>query len=165
MKTRRKIGVILAPLPAVLLLWGCYSFSGSTLPPHLRTIRILPVINQTLESALADRITEGFEDGFRRRTNLRRVNEGGDAELIGVLTGYAHRPLSTSGELVTSYRVDLQMRITFVDKTRRDTIYHAANVPGYGDYQVGAGETEEKGKERAVEALVKVVLDNTVSRW
>ncbi len=161
---KQTAGIIGAGL-AALLLWSCYSFSGSTLPPHLRTIKILPVVNQTLESALADRITEGFEEGFRRRTNLRRVNEGGDAELLGVLTGYSHRPLSTSGERVTSYRVDLQMRITFIDRLRNDTLYQAGNVPGYGDYRIGEGETEETGKQRAVESLVKVVLDNTVSRW
>ncbi len=163
--TFRKTLIPIFAILAVFSLWGCYSFSGSTLPPHLRTIQILPVQNQTLESALADRITEGFDEGFRRRTNLRRVNENADAELFGVLTGYSHQPLSTSGERVTSYRVDLQMRITFVDKIRRDTLYHADNVPGYGDYRIGEGETEETGKLRAVESLVKVVLDNTVSRW
>jgi len=61
------------------LLAGCYSFSGTTLPPHLRTLRIHPVENQTLEASLGDKITQGLSDGFRSRSNLRPVNEGGDA--------------------------------------------------------------------------------------
>jgi hypothetical protein len=40
-----------------LLLAGCYSFSGSTLPSHLRTIQIHPVENKTLEDSLPDRVT------------------------------------------------------------------------------------------------------------
>ncbi|MEO6098039.1 MAG: hypothetical protein ABIW76_21195, partial [Fibrobacteria bacterium] len=89
----------LAWLLAVALLFfaaGCYSFSGTTLPTHLKTVRIDPVGNRTLESALADRITQGLEEGFRSRSNLRKVNEGGDAELICILTDYSHRPQTTS---------------------------------------------------------------------
>lgn len=152
-------------LAACLTLGGCYSFSGTTLPGHLRTVRIDPVANRTLESALADRITQGLEEGFRSRSNLRKVNEGGDAELICVLTDYSHRPQTTSGATVTSYRVDLLVSVRFVDRVKGDTLYMDDHVPGYGLYAVDKGETEETGKRQAVESLVKVILDNSVSGW
>src|SRR5918998_505772 len=63
-----------------------------------------PVANRTLEPELADRVTRGLEEGFRARTSLRRVNEGGDAELVCTLTDYSHRPQTTAGDRVTSYR-------------------------------------------------------------
>jgi Lipopolysaccharide-assembly len=150
---------------AGLALAGCYSFSGTTLPKHLRTVRIDPVANRTLESALADRITQGLEEGFRGRSNLRKVNEGGDAELICVLTDYSHRPQTTSGATVTSYRVDILVSVRFVDRVKGDTLYKDDHVPGYGVYAVDRGETEETGKRQAVESLIKVVLDNSVSGW
>lgn len=150
---------------AVSALAGCYSFSGTTLPGHLRTVRIDPVANRTLESALADRITQGLEEGFRGRSNLRKVNEGGDAELICVLTDYSHRPQATSGATVTSYRVDILVSVRFVDRVKGDTLYKDDHVPGYGLYAVDKGETEETGKRQAVESLIKVVLDNSVSGW
>jgi lipopolysaccharide assembly LptE-like protein len=152
-------------LTACLGLGGCYSFSGTTLPGHLRTVRIDPVVNRTLESSLADRITQGLEEGFRSRSNLRKVNEGGDAELIAVLTEYSHRPQTTSGATVTSYRVDILMSVRFVDRVKGDTLYKDDHVPGYGLYAVDKGETEETGKRQAVESLIKVVLDNSVSGW
>ncbi len=152
-------------LTAALLTAGCYSFSGTTLPAHLRTVRIDPVANKTLESALADQITQGLEEGFRSRSNLRRVNEGGDAELVCVLTDYSHSPLSTSGATVTTYRVDLMVSVRFVDRVKGDTLYKDDRVPGYGQYAVDKGETEETGKRLAVESLIKVVLDNSVSGW
>ena len=144
---------------------GCYSFSGTTLPAHLRTIRIDPVVNRTLESSLADQITQGLEQGFSSRSNLRKVNESGDAELICVLTDYSHRPQSTSGATVTSYRVDLLVSVRFVDRVKGDTLYKDDRVPGYGQYAVDKGETEQTGQRLAVESLVKVVLDQTVSGW
>ena len=148
-----------------LLLLGCYSFSGTTLPAHLRTVRIHPVANRTLESAMADRVTVGLEEGFRDRSNLRKVNEGGDAEVVCVLTEYAQTPQSTSGNVVTSYRVNILASVRFVDRVKGDTLYKDDNVPGFGQYFVDRGETEEVGRKQAVESLVKVVLDNTVSGW
>jgi Lipopolysaccharide-assembly len=146
-------------------LMGCYSFSGTTLPTHLRTIHIVPVVNRTLESVLADKITEGLEKGFSERSNLRKVNADGDAELICTLTDYSNRAQTTSGATVTSYRVDLLVSVLFVDRVKGDTLYKDDRVPGYGVYAVDKGETEQMGQRIAVESLVKVVLDQTVSGW
>jgi len=148
-----------------LILVGCYTFSGTTLPAHLRTLRIKPIENKTLESSLPDRIAQGLEEGFRQRTSLRRVNEGGDAELVSVLKSYSHRPQSVSGDKVTSYRVDILMGVVFLDRVKGDTIYKDDQVQGYGAYQIEIGQTEETGQKLAVENLVKVVLDHTVSGW
>jgi hypothetical protein len=152
-------------LAASLLLSGCYSFSGSTLPPHLRTIRIFPVENRTLEAALPDRIYLGLQDGFRSRSSLRPVNSGANAELYSTLLQYSHQPLSTSGSNVTSWRVDILVGAVFVDQVRGDTLYADQRIPGYGTYTPDLGETEETGRSRAIESVVKVVLDNTVLAW
>jgi hypothetical protein len=153
------------PVCAALLLAGCYSFSGTTLPSHLRTVRIDPVVNKTLESTLGDQITRGLEQGFRSRSNLRLVNDGGDAELITVLTDYSHRPQTTSGATVTSYRVDILASVRFIDRVKGDTLYSDDRVPGFGQYAIDKGETEETARQQAVDGLVKVILDNSVSGW
>jgi hypothetical protein len=160
-----RLSALSLPAAAAMLLAGCYSFSGTTLPAHLRTVRIDPVGNKTLESVLADQITQGLEEGFRSRSNLRKVNEGGDAELICTLTDYSHRPQSTSGSNVTSYRVDLLVSAVFIDRVKGDTLYRDDHVPGYGTYAVDKGETEDTGKQQAVASVVKVILDNSISGW
>jgi len=147
------------------ILTGCYSFSGTTLPPHLRSLHIYPVENRTLEPSLADQITQGLDEGFRRRSNLRRVNQDGDAELYGTLIQYSHTPQSTAGSQVTSFRVDMLMQVVFVDRVKGDTLYIDQSVPGYGSYSPERGETEATARKLAVENLVKVVLDNTVLAW
>jgi hypothetical protein len=148
-----------------LLLSGCYSFSGNTLPSHLRTLRVHPVENRTLQASLPDRIFLGLQDGFRSRSSLRPVNTSADAELFGTLLQYSHQPQSTAGSSVTTWRVDILFKAVFVDRVRGDTLYADANIPGYGFYTPDAGETEEIGRTRAIESLVKVVLDNTVLAW
>src|SRR5690606_28362056 len=116
-------------------------------------------------SALPDRILRGLQDGFRSRSNLRQVNGAADAELYGTVTQYSHTPQSTAGSSVTTWRVDILFKAVFVDRTRGDTLYADDRIPGYGYYTPDAGETEEIGRARAIENLVKVVLDNPVSAW
>ena len=155
--------VVVAAL--ALSFTGCYSFSGSTLPSHLRTLRVYPVENRTLEPTLPDRIFRDLQDGFRSRSSLRPVNSAADAELYGTLLQYTHQPQSTAGSSVTTWRVDILFRAVFVDRVRGDTLYADDRIPGYGFYTPDNGETEETGRARAVENLVKVVLDNTVLAW
>ena len=162
---RFRIALCCMAMTSVSFLAGCYSFSGTTLPSHMHTLVIHPVDNQTLEPSLADQITRGLQDGFRQRSNLRQVNDGGDAEIFGVLTQYSQSPQSTSGDKVTSFRVDILMKVLFIDKIKGDTLYRDDRVPGYGAYAPDNGQTEATARQIAVDMLVKVVLDNTVSAW
>ena len=156
---------LLLPLLPLLLLTGCYSFSGSTLPSHLRTIQIHPVENKTLEASLPDRVTRGLQDGFRSRSNLRQVNQNGNAEPIGTLLQYSRTPQSTAGTAVTTWRVDILFRAVFIDRVRGDTLYSDAQIPGYGAYTPDKGETEETWRTRAIDNLTQTVLDKTVLAW
>jgi hypothetical protein len=61
--------------------------------------------------------------------------------------------------------VDVLLQVLFIDRVKGDTLYRDERVPGYGFYAPERGETEETARQRAVENLVKVVLDNTVLAW
>ncbi len=163
--SRLRLACMLLLASLTLILSGCYSFSGSTLPPHLRTLRVFPLENRTLEPSMPDRIFLGLQNGYRSRSSLRPVNTNADAEIHGTLLQYSHQPQSTSGANVTTWRVDILFKAVFVDRVRGDTLYADDRIPGYGFYTPDAGETEETGRTRAIESLVKVVLDNTVLAW
>ena len=45
---------------ASLLLAGCYSFTATTLPPHIRTVVIEEVDNRTLDPVLANRLRDAI---------------------------------------------------------------------------------------------------------
>jgi hypothetical protein len=93
------------------------------------------------------------------------VNANADAELYGTLMQYSHQPLTTSGSNVTQWRVDILVRAVFIDRVKGDTLFADDRIPGYGTYTPDAGETEESGRTKAIESVVKVVLDNTVLAW
>jgi hypothetical protein len=61
--------------------------------------------------------------------------------------------------------VDILASIRFVDRVKGDTLYKDDRVPGFGEYFIDKGQTELTGQAIAIDNLVKVVLDNTVSGW
>jgi PBP1b-binding outer membrane lipoprotein LpoB len=74
----------------MLILGGCYTFTGTTLPPHLKTVQVDPVINQTLDPVLAEKLTQAIINGFQSRSTLRIVNENGHCRFTAVLKKYSH---------------------------------------------------------------------------
>ena len=82
-------------------------------------------------------------------------------------------PGGTGGDLVKLYYLASGNRgrgiesatVLFVDRVKGDTLYRDDRVPGYGFYVPEQGKTEEVARQMAVENLVNVVIDNTISAW
>ena len=149
----------------VLWLTGCYTFTGSTLPGHLKTIRVFPVEDKTLNPELAEQLTQALIDGFQGKSSLRIVADAGHSELMVKLKSYSHTAYNTSGASVLDYQINLGVEVQFYDKVKGKVLYQEQNLPGFATYSIQNGETETQGQRKAVEAVVNLILDNTVSGW
>ncbi|MBF0430668.1 MAG: hypothetical protein HQK83_05285 [Fibrobacteria bacterium] len=158
---RMSVGILVG----LFVLCSCYTFTGTTLPSHLKTIRVDPVVNQTLDPILAEKLTQAIINGFQLKSNLRPVNDGGHCKLITTLKKYTHEVYNTSGSDVIDYRIDLVAHVQFVDLKKDKVLFEEENLPGFGVYSVEKGETEMQGQQAAIENLVSIILDNTISGW
>jgi Lipopolysaccharide-assembly len=161
----KKYGLSILALCISLGVFSCYTFSGTTLPGHLKTITINPVINQTLDPILAENLTQELIKGFQSRSSLRQVNSGGHSELTVTLTSFTRSPYTTSGAAVTNYQINLAATVKFYDHVKGQMIYEENKLPGFAIFDINAGETEAQGNAKAVSEMVKIILDNTVSGW
>jgi hypothetical protein len=162
---RSKVQRVLLGAYCLFGLFGCYTFSGSTLPSHLRTVNVLPIDNKTLQPALAQDLRQAVIDGFNRSSSMRLVPSRGNCDLKLVLKSYDQKPFNISGNDITDYQINLVVGVEFIDNVKNEILFQEENLPGYATYSVTSGETETTGKERAVSALVETILDNTVSGW
>src|SRR3990170_6791967 len=48
-----------------------YGFAGGGLPPHIRTVAILPFDNQTADPLLTQQVTDAIREAFENRLGLR----------------------------------------------------------------------------------------------
>src|SRR5882672_4185798 len=69
---------------------GCvYGFAGGGLPPHIRTVAILPFDNQTGEPTLTKEVADAVRDALQGRLGLRAAPEASaDAIVRGTIARY-----------------------------------------------------------------------------
>ena len=146
-----------------------YSFTGASVPEHLKTISI-PVADDRsgagepgLRELFTNQLTQKFIDDNTLRVS-DRVNA--NASLDCTISSFSDAPAVVSGgDNVTSRRVTIGVQVIYKDLVKRKTIYEQ-NFSNYGDY-IGTGGITEKNAavSVAVDKITEDILLATVSGW
>ncbi|MDR2579632.1 MAG: LPS assembly lipoprotein LptE [Fibromonadaceae bacterium] len=151
-----------------LCLFSCYSFTATTLPPHIRTVNIADVDYRSFDPVIGNRLKDGIRDLFRiNAPAIRIINDDADADFSVTLLSYSNRPESHSSSAeVETYRVTLGVSVLFYDNIRKRVIYESKNIQAIGSYDVQKNESEERqGQERAIERLKEIIVANALAKW
>ena len=149
----------------VSLLGGCYSFTGSGLPSHLKTVRIEPIQDKARQTELADMATTKVIQGYRNRGSLKPVDGAADSRLEATLSAYSHQPsqYDASGT-VSRFRVTVTFTARFTDEKENAILFEGNSIAGTQDYDPNK-ETEQDAAKKALDEAVKKLVDNTISGW
>lgn len=144
---------------------GVYSFSGSTLS-GIKTIAVPLFDDQTGEYGMQEVLTEKIADRFVRDNTLKVVNEkNADSILDGVITNYSREAYTfDEQENIREYIVRIWVKVSFEQKKDKKSIWKDDNLLGWGVYSA-QDETEDQGKERAMEKLAEDIVNKTVKGW
>ncbi|MBS7392316.1 MAG: hypothetical protein KIG51_09570 [Fibrobacter sp.] len=162
-----RLKLLFFTLLPLLALCGCYSFTASTLPSHIRTVQIHEVDNKTLDPVLANTLRDSVEKLFRKNAgSVRLVNSEADADFQLTLLSYTNKPENfTSGSEVETYRVT-KVNVRFYDNVAEKMIYKGDNLSADGTYDVLQNETEDRhGQARAIEKLQDLIIANALAKW
>ena len=149
-------------------LCGCYSFTASTLPSHIKTVQIHEVEDKTLDPVLANNIHTAGVDMFKRNAGgVRLVNDEANADFEITLLSYSNKPENyNSNSDVETYRVTIRVSVKFYDNVKERIIYENKSLSADGVYDVQANETEDRhGQTRAVEKLQDLIVSNALAKW
>lgn len=162
--------LILLPLLSFCLLGSCgiYSFSGSSLPSHLKTVDIPLFKNQSMEPDIADEITRELNRQILSGNLLRVVAEDGDATVEGVISSYLHEPYTFGATAerqvdVNQYVVRITAEIEFMDNKTNTPLYKGP-IKGEGIYDF-KNEEEKIGREKAIKDIVQRIMQNSLQSW
>lgn len=154
------------------LATGClYGFAGGGLPPHIRTVAILPFENLTAEPTLTSEVTEAIREAVERRLGLRAASaERADAVVRGAVTRYEPdillqvQPGGARGQPanVTARRVQLTVRVEIVDQVEGRTLWQRPSLTVDGEYDP---PREDEGRRKALEKLVTDIVNGAQSQW
>ena len=171
--TRTWTAVCLLVVPAILAaaaVTGCsYSFTGSSVPQHLRTIRISLFEDRTGsgEPALREQVTNGLIDRFRQDNSLEVTDQGGaDSELEGAIASLTDLPtVVTAGEEVQRARITIGVQAVFTDQKLKKTVFEKT-FTAWGEYDIGADPaTRRTAVTTALDKITEDILLEAVSGW
>jgi len=154
----------------VLYCTGCpYSFTGSSVAKHLKTIAIPLVDDQSGfgEAGLRERFTTDLTNLFISDNSLAVADRTtADSILEGVITSVTDAPsVVTGGESVAKRRVTVTVKFAYQDKVQRKMLWEK-NFSQWGDYDSGGGLSQrDVGLREAIKKATEDILLETVSGW
>lgn len=146
---------------------GCYSFSGSNLPGHIKSVAVPTVKNSTLEPGVEQEVTEGIVDKFLSDGRLKIASErAAQAVVLADIVGYENKVnnYSASQEPI-DYIVVLTLSVQMRDQVKNRDLWRDDRLVATGVYEPGSGETEEAARARAIVTLANDVVGRTLEQW
>lgn len=150
---------------------GClYGFAGGGLPPHIRTVAIMPFDNQTADPQLTQQVNDAVREAFESRLGLRLAGEAtADAVVRGAIVRYENEiavsfqaAQPTSGTQVNRKLVRLSLNVEVYDQREGRMLWQRAGLTVDGEY--GPGQ-EPDGRQTALKKLVSDIVDGAQSQW
>lgn len=164
-----RVPCIVVAVATALVMAGCYSFKGGSVPPHLKTLAIPIVQDQSGygDPRLRDQFTTVLIERFTNDNTMTLVDQtGADATLEAVITNVREEAVSVApGEEVRQRRMTVVARATFRDNKTKKTLWEKS-FSQYGDFPSGGGPSlRDAGVLEAVQKLTEDILNETVAGW
>lgn len=149
---------------------GCpYSFTGASVPPHLKSIAIPIVEDQSGygDATLRDQFSQQLLQRFvNDNTLLPGDRSSADSMLEGVITGVKDVPVVVEGgDQVAKRRITVTAHMVFRDLRLRKKVWEK-DFTQWGDYSSGGGLTQRnQGIAEAIRKITEDILNETVAGW
>jgi hypothetical protein len=159
--------VLLGIFYFALLASGCYSFTGASVPAHLKTVAI-PLVEDVSgfgEAGLREKFTQKLIELFRSDNNLEIGDRlTADSIVEGTIVQVTDAPQVISGnDIVSTRRVTITVRASFTDMKLRKKVWEK-DFSNWGEYIQGQ-QTRDIALTDAVNKVAEDILLETVSGW
>lgn len=146
-----------------------YSFTGASISPEVRsfTVYYFPNKAQLVNPNLSEALSEALRDKFIRQTNLEMMNDGGDLEFEGHISGYEVRPMAIqSGDVAAQNRLTVTVKVSFTDKVTPENDFESS-FSAFAEFPSDQliSDVEEDLMEEIVDQIVEDIFNKSVANW
>lgn len=147
-----------------------YSFTGASVPSHLKTIAIPISVDRTGsgEASLSDDFTNELINKFLNDNTLQVAERNNsDALLECTILSLTDSPqVVTGGEDIQTRRITLNAKVVYRDLVQKKNIFER-NFTNYEDYNSSADITaaREEAISSAIDKITEDILLGVVSNW
>lgn len=159
-------------LAAALSLSACgiYSFTGTSIENDVNTITINYFEYKALKfnPSLSNDLTEALRTRFRRSTRLEQVDQDGDLEITGQVTGYDVAPTAiTADEVAARNRLTVTVTVSFANRKHSEDDFDEQRFSAYADYDStnSLDAVESSLCEEIIDKIIEDIFNATVAQW
>ncbi len=151
----------------MLVFGSCYSFTGASVAPHLKTVAI-PLFEDVSgfgEPGLREKFTQKVLEQFRNDNNLELGERlTADSIIEGTISTVIDAPSVIGGnDIVRTRRVTVTVHASYTDMKFRKKIWEK-DFSNWGEYTQGS-QTRDVALNQAVDKVAEDILLETVSGW
>ena len=152
---------------------GCYSFTGGSIPEHIKSLQISPVddVSGYGNPKYRDELSQTLFDTFRDDNSFQLVDNGGDARLDVKISSVRDQTLSvgsgssSGGELETERKITVTCEVEYYDAVKKKLLWKKS-FPNFGTYEIAAAQTDRDiAVLKALEQTSEDILLAVVSGW
>jgi hypothetical protein len=146
---------------------------GGGFPPHVRTIFIAPLDNETVQFDIDQQIHLAMTEQLPRQLGVRLGGERtADAIVRGRVVRYedmaqSYLPGQQPGSVnVLQHQVQVTVALQIVDVQRNEILFEGTGLVGRGEYNPDRGVAgQDDARARAIEALIQQIVDRAMAQW
>lgn len=156
---------------------GIYSFSGISLSDEVETISIQPFYNDISQGPanISQTLTNTLTDYYQQNTNLSLVQQEGDLQVEGGITGYRLQPVAprssgsnTQNDFASQTRLTLTVQVTFYNTTDDTFDFEKRSFSFFKDFDNQTQNLTTIETELIDEIFEQIVMDifnASVANW
>lgn len=146
-----------------------YSFTGASISPEVKTFTVyyFPNRSRLVNPNLSQQMTEALQDKLLRQTSLDQLEENGDLEFEGQITGYDTRPMNISeGDLAAQTRLTVTVKVKYTNNINHDDDWEKS-FSAYEDFDGNKtlSSVEDELIEAILEKLTEDIFNASIANW
>jgi len=146
-----------------------YSFTGANLSPAVKTYSVYYFPNRArlINPTLSQRFTEDLREKLQRQTSLNELQENGDIEFEGQITGYEVRPMSIQkDDLAAKNRLTITVKLKYTNSKSPEENFDR-NFSAYEDFDssLSISDVEDELTTLIVVKLAEDIFNATIANW
>lgn len=172
MKIRRFIPVLFTIILSVVIFTACkvsYSFTGAVPMVGVKTFSIeyFPNRAKLVNPNLSQQITDLLSEKLTRQTSYSQIEEGGDLEFSGQITGYDVKPMNIQqGDIAAQNRLTISVKVKYVNN-KDHTQDWERSFSQYEDFEstFSLSDVEDSLVPEIIEKLNDDIFNASIANW
>ena len=152
-----------------LLVTSCSYSVYTTGYPHLKTVMILPIENQTSNYDFRDAVFNSIVDSYESDGRLKLVGMSPDCQLECSILDYSNKIVAYSGSSIDEYEVRVLFNVIFTDLKKNQILWQNNSLMQSERYSLSDENSLFKSEVEAQEEITKKLFDSimksTLEEW